>query len=49
MTKEQLIDVVEKAKCKMLNGLNLHSITKEDIVEHLEKSCCPVLKKLCKE
>ncbi len=47
MTKEELIHVVRKAKCKMLVGLAYHTLTKEQLISHLERSCCPVLKDLC--
>ena len=46
MSKEQLIDAIHKEKCDMLMGLPLESMRKEDIVSHLENSCCEVLKRL---
>lgn len=46
MTKEQIVSVIVKSKCKMLVGLPLKAMTKEDIVRHLKRSCCPELKKL---
>jgi hypothetical protein len=29
-----------------MEGLDLEEMTKEEIVDHLHTSCCPVLKKL---
>jgi hypothetical protein len=46
MTKDEIVNVVKKAKCPMLKGLKLDSMTKEDIVAHLEKAKCPELAKL---
>lgn len=46
MSKEQLIDAIHKEKCDMLMGLPLENMKKEDIMSHLEYSCCPVLQKL---
>lgn len=46
LTKEQLISVIVKSKCKMLVGLDLKSMTKDEIVRHLKRSCCPVLRNL---
>lgn len=41
LTKEELIDMVHKAKCGKLKGLDTKDMTKEDIMEHLIKSKCP--------
>jgi hypothetical protein len=49
LPKEELIDVIHKAKCKMLKGLDLESMTKGDIIKHLEKVKCPELAKLTEE
>lgn len=38
--------MVEKAKCKKLEGMPLDSMTKQNIIDHLEEACCPVLKSL---
>jgi hypothetical protein len=46
MTKEEIAHVVKKSKCKMLEGFDVEGSTREQIIKHLEKSCCPVLKKL---
>jgi hypothetical protein len=49
LTKEELVDVIHRAKCKMLKGLPLESMTKADIIKHLEKAKCPELAKLTEE
>jgi hypothetical protein len=46
MSRENLINHVEMAKCKMLKGLHIGAMTKEHIIEHLTESKCPELKKL---
>jgi hypothetical protein len=46
MTKDQIVDVVTKAKCPMLKGLKLDTMDKAQIIDHLEKAQCPELKKL---
>jgi hypothetical protein len=45
-TKDELIDIVHKAKCGKLKGLKTSEMTKEDIVAHLIKSKCPEIMKL---
>ena len=45
-TKEELIDIVHKAKCGKLRGLKIETMTKEDIISHLIKSKCPEIIKL---
>lgn len=46
MTKEDIITEIKKAKCKKLKGLALYSLTKQQLIDHLAQSCCPVLKEL---
>jgi hypothetical protein len=46
MSKEELIHAIHKEKCDMLEGLPLESMKKEDIIIHLENSCCEVLNRL---
>jgi hypothetical protein len=46
MTKEDIIACVRASKCKMMKGLPLLGMTRAQLLAHLEKSCCPVLKKL---
>ena len=46
MSKEDIIACVRKSKCKMMKGLPLLGMTRAELVAHLEKSCCPVLKEL---
>ena len=45
-TKEDLIDIVHKAKCKKLKGVKLENMTKKDVVDHLVKVKCPEVKKI---
>jgi len=47
-TKEDLVDIVHKAKCKKLRGLNVEGMSKQDLVEHLVKAKCPEIAKLLK-
>jgi hypothetical protein len=49
MTKEEILRAVRKADCKKLIGLPLHTMTREHLIAHLERSCCPVLKSLCEK
>jgi len=46
MSKEDIIDVVHKAKCLKLKGVNLDKMTKEDIILHLQSQKCPKIKEL---
>jgi len=46
LSRENLINYVEMAKCKMLKGLHIGAMTKEHIVDHLTESKCPELAKL---
>lgn len=48
MTREDIIDVVHRAKCLKLKGLKLEKMTKEDIILHLQSQSCPEIKKLMK-
>jgi hypothetical protein len=48
MTREDIIDVVHRAKCLKLKGLKLDKMTKEDIILHLQSQKCPEIKKLMK-
>lgn len=45
-TKQDLIEMVHKAKCMKLKGLNVDSMTKEEIVSHLVSAKCPEIMKL---
>jgi hypothetical protein len=45
-TKEELVDIVHKAKCGKLKGLNIDPMTKDEIISHLVKSKCPEIAKL---
>lgn len=48
MTKHDLIDMVHKVKCGKLAKLNIEPLTKEEIIAHLLKSKCPMIKKFMK-
>jgi hypothetical protein len=41
LDKVDLIDIVHKAKCGMLQGLDTNTMTKNELIEHLYKSKCP--------
>ena len=43
MTKEQIIAVVRKSKCKMLKGIRG---SREELIAHLYSCKCPVIKDL---
>ena len=49
MSKEKLIDEIDKYGCKLMTGLPLKSMTKEAIIVHLEHCNCPKLKELKKD
>jgi hypothetical protein len=49
MTKDEILHVVKKSKCKMLEGVDLSSMTREEVIAKLQESCCPVLKELCEK
>jgi len=46
MNKTELIGVIHKSKCDMLEELPLEEMTKEQIIKHLKISCCETLKNL---
>jgi hypothetical protein len=48
-TKHDLVDLVHKAKCGMLKDLKVDDMTKEEIISHLIKSKCPVVKEFLKK
>lgn len=45
-SKEEIILRVRASGCKMLEGVDLVTMRRSQIIERLEKACCPVLKKL---
>lgn len=49
LSKHELIDIVHKAKCGKLKGLDTEPMSKEDIVKHLLESKCPEIHKLIME
>lgn len=49
MSKEKLIEEINKYGCNLMTGLPLQSMTKEAIIVHLEHCNCPKLKELKKE
>lgn len=46
LTKEKLIAEIEKYGCGLIADLPLRSMTKEQIIVHLEHCNCPKLKEL---
>jgi hypothetical protein len=46
MTKEELIDYIDKAGCDMLKKIHFSSMTKDDIVKYLNLCGCPKIKKI---
>ena len=47
-TKHDLIEIVHKAKCGKLKGLDTDGMSKEEIISHLVKSECPEIIKMLK-
>jgi len=45
MSKAEVLKAIELSGCKLLKGLPLEKMTREQIIEHLYKSDCPELKK----
>ena len=48
-TKHDLIELVHKAKCGMLKNLAVDDMTKEQIISHLIRSKCPIIKEFMKQ
>jgi hypothetical protein len=46
LSKDEIIHAVHEEECPMLANLNLKTITKDKLIEHLKDACCPVLEKL---
>jgi hypothetical protein len=46
MTKEELIDYIDKQGCDMLKKIHFNSMTKDDIVRYLNLCGCPKIKKI---
>jgi hypothetical protein len=46
MTKEEIYDAVKKSGCRMLSGLRLLHLKKDEMIEYLEKKKCPELERL---
>lgn len=49
MSKDELVFRVKACGCKMLDRLDLETMSREEVVKHLKKSCCKVYEKLVKE
>jgi hypothetical protein len=49
LTKEEIIDEIEKYGCKKMTNLPLDRMTRADIILHLEECKCPKLKRLKEE
>jgi hypothetical protein len=46
---EEIVDIVHKAKCGKLKGLDVSNMSKEDIITHLINSKCPEVHKMIVE
>ena len=46
MTRNEIYHHIKRSGCRMLAGLKLNLMTKEQMIAHLEKAQCPELKKL---
>jgi hypothetical protein len=49
MNKEELIFKIKGSGCKMLDNIDLHLMTIEQMCDYLERSCCPALKEIIKQ
>lgn len=49
MSKDELVFRVKAYGCKMLDRLDLETMTREEVVKHLKKSCCRVYERIVKE
>jgi hypothetical protein len=49
LSKEEIVDLVHKAKCGKLNGLDTKEMSKEDLVTHLINSKCPEVHSMIQE
>lgn len=49
MSKDELVFRVKAYGCKMLDRLDLETMTYAQVIAHLKKSCCKVYEKLVKE
>lgn len=48
MTKEELLHLLVRSRCSMMLGRNPKYFTKEQLVAHLVKHDCPVVRKMIK-
>jgi hypothetical protein len=48
MTKEDLLYLLRRSRCSMMLGRNPRFFTKEELIEHLVKHDCPVIRKIMK-
>jgi hypothetical protein len=46
MSKDDIIHAVNEDECPMLADLDLDSMSKDDIIDHLASACCPTLERL---
>lgn len=44
MTKQEIIELIQTSGCKMLEGMTDGDETKEELVAHLKRCKCPVIK-----
>jgi hypothetical protein len=46
MTKQEIIDFIEKEGCNMLKKIHFNSMNKDDIIKYLKDCSCPKIKKI---
>jgi hypothetical protein len=46
MTKEEIIDYINKSGCDMLKKIHFRSMNKEDIIKYLNLCGCPKIKNI---
>jgi hypothetical protein len=47
-TKQDIIDIVDKAKCPKLKGVNVDSMNKSELIDYLINVKCPELERIFK-
>ena len=48
-SKDKIIQIVHRAKCGKLAGMDTARMSKEDVINHLVASKCPEVHKIVKE
>jgi hypothetical protein len=46
MTKEEIIEFIDKEGCDMIKKIHFKSMNKEDIIKYLKDCGCPKIKKI---